>query len=112
MEDPTPPRRCWFRFRLSTWFVLVAILAWALATPVWLLETKGGIVIPGFFAYTDRTPDSRSGVLVEATYGLNPNLKFPPLALCAFIAWKRFRVSQERRRERANAAGPSLTPLD
>ncbi|MBX9789949.1 MAG: hypothetical protein K2Y37_13610 [Pirellulales bacterium] len=62
-----PPRR-WLQFRLSTWFVLVAILGWAMASRPWLIEVQH---VPPF----------------EPWYLPNPFLALPALTLAAFLAW-------------------------
>ncbi len=38
MPDNTAPRRRWFQFKLSTWFVLVGILAWAMMEWPWVQD--------------------------------------------------------------------------
>lgn len=84
-----PPRR-WFQFRLSTWFVLVGIVAWALVSQPFVVESLGpraGIM---------------SGPPWDPIYVVErrPNLKliYPALALAAFLSWKLLWLVVERRR--------------
>lgn len=72
------PRRC-FQFRLSTWFVLVGILAWAMvirsATPPAPIHFghKDVLLIPFKPTFSEK--------------GEFP-LMYPTLALAAFAGWK------------------------
>lgn len=78
---PLPPRR-WFQFKLSTWFVLVAILAWAMLYWPWI-ETRRELGAPvryGLFIGTVRTYENRTRP--------NPDLLYPALALAAFVGLK------------------------
>lgn len=66
MPDNPAPRR-WFQFRLTTWFVLVAILAWAMTEWPWVVTAQ---------------------TIAEEQRTLNQALKPPALALAAFVGWK------------------------
>jgi hypothetical protein len=110
-----PPRR-WFQFRLSTWFVLVAILAWAM--------THWPTYWDGYSEYINHWPADRitfidANTLHFAYGGLGRYILFwrfklfleaflvPALALAAFLAWKAAWAVVERRL--AHPARP--TPL-
>jgi len=78
MDETSAPRRRWFQFKVSTWFVLVGILCWALACRPWWFE-----------------------FVTEQTFiSLNIALAYPTLALLAFIAWKVAWLVVERRSQR------------
>jgi hypothetical protein len=100
------PKRRWFQFRLSTWFVLVAILAWAMTYQPWIVtETIQGrssyIQLPSsskstadfesaYYQWLGRTKPI-GGPLWLLTYRvdyLNPRVLGPIAALVAFLAWK------------------------
>jgi hypothetical protein len=94
-------RHRWFQFRLSTWFVLVAILGWAMACRPLIVST---------FEVADTKPVGRVGAIplvvnLHQTMWtvhhdeLNPGLKWPILALAAFVAWKAGWAVQHRRRK-------------
>jgi hypothetical protein len=78
-----PPRR-WFQLRLSTWFVLVAILSWGMTCrpllTLQVIETSQRIKSDGL----------GSRITEILTYGLtlNRQLRWPLGALTAFLAWK------------------------
>jgi hypothetical protein len=88
---PLPPRR-WYQFKLSTWFVLVAIMAWAVALrPVYLFESGGGAAP---FA-----PRHTKLLLIHVYYGSSgghfcqvafyvPRLLWILVPLVAFVGWK------------------------
>jgi hypothetical protein len=68
-------RRC-FQFRLSTWFVLVAIMAWTMAEWPWVRSYSlwsGYVFVKPLFMTQRR---------------LNPALLYPALALAMFVVWK------------------------
>lgn len=71
-----PARRC-FQWRLSTWFVLVAILGWAFA------------ISPPQIVVTDalQLPNGQQSVVGTTKY-LNPHYFAPLFALTAFACWK------------------------
>lgn len=78
---PLPPRR-WFQFRLTMWFVLVAILAWAMIQwPWWYMHLDGviDVELPGKGGTHRTVLESRRP---------NPALLYPALALAAFVGWK------------------------
>ena len=97
------PSRRWFQFRLSTWFVLVAILGWAMATRPyygWFVSRQSGTVVQvraiateqtGRFSFksTTRGYDAAGAdAWLESRQQFNPRLKWPALALATFLAWK------------------------
>lgn len=90
------PKRRWFQFRLSTWLVLIGILAWFLAIGS-KLQTDSGE--PAGFDYGDDgwagfflisrasgppTPTDHWGIM----YFFPPEVRWPVLALAGFLAWK------------------------
>jgi hypothetical protein len=87
---PFPPRR-WLQFRLSTWFVLVAILGWAMVTrPYWVRDSFSQFR-SGQSAYVtsdrgDLIP--ARALMVRPRPRVNPALGWPALALATFLAWK------------------------
>jgi hypothetical protein len=108
------PKRRWFQFRLSTWFVLVAILAWGMVARPLLDFDASSLLIEGSLArglsmsaYLDYPIETLRGddrdadnvcLAVEWTtrgdvyvYWLAIVPKYgawPILALVAFLAWK------------------------
>lgn len=104
------PKFRWFQWRLSTWLVLVAIAAWAMATrPVVHLEHGANgnedrfalQIFAGFLA-----PTSTSGIKAGwcLTVDIPKQSVWPVLALLAFLAWKLAWRVAERRRERGKLA--------
>ncbi|MBX9789136.1 MAG: hypothetical protein K2Y37_09495 [Pirellulales bacterium] len=93
-----PPRR-WLQFRLSTWFVLVAILAWAMATRPYLVAVQGASAGPM------AGPPWEPIYVVE--HRVNKQLRWPALTLSAFLAWKAAWAAIERRRREALPGRPS-----
>lgn len=100
------PQRRWFQFRLSTWLVLVAILAWA------LMIGPTRVVL---YDYVEPPPDGLEFDIAPeqlalggdqnhlAVKELNTNLMLPALALVAFMAWKAaWRVAETWRRRKAS----------
>ncbi|MBX9787346.1 MAG: hypothetical protein K2Y37_00390 [Pirellulales bacterium] len=105
------PTRPWFRFRLSTVLILTAILAWGMALrpffwkqldiyawpigrpiPADALVSKGG-------TFAEGTVVADQYIAYERSI-LSPRLKWPALALAAFLAWKAaWGVFERRRRE-------------
>jgi len=73
---PTPTRRRWYQFSISTWFVLVAILAWAIKCDPWVVT----LFDEPRLGYWDLT-----------------RILYPALALVAFVGWKVTRLIIERR---------------
>ena len=96
-----PARRC-FQWRLSTWFVRVAILGWAFA------------ISPRQIVVTDALQLSNGKQLVSTTKYLNPHYFAPVFALTGFACWKEasnqrgFGKPASRRRIRRIALGLSL----
>lgn len=79
------PKRRWLQFRLSTWFVLVAILVWAIVDPIYTKRVEMGT-------------HPFTGNHVEV---IRQRINFRPiLGLLAFLAWKAFWAVVERRREK------------
>ncbi len=71
MEELTPfPHRRWFQFSLSTWFVLVAILAWAM----WLRPTIdwGSADLPDAWSKWNRM-----GIMIQTNMHLPGNYDAP-----------------------------------
>ncbi|MGD9647385.1 MAG: hypothetical protein AB7U73_16855 [Pirellulales bacterium] len=101
------PQRRWFRFRISTVLILIAIVAWAMACWPWAAVSKRIILataadIDPAISFTKvlfsrTTPNN--GPLVEETW-IEPNTAaaYPALALAAFLAWKAAWAVVERRR--------------
>jgi hypothetical protein len=91
--QPKKPR---FQFRLSTWFVLVAILAWAMTHWPWVVTDR---------YYASQTfVESLSGPQEIERHSLNAALIWPALALPAFVTWKAaWSVAERRRRRLAHA---------
>ena len=91
-----PPRR-WFQWKLSTWFVLVAGVAWTLAMRPYLgyqgrnpptmnmligdIEGRHSVLV---LAITGPGQDRLYAVII----GPFPWLFIPALALAAFVGWK------------------------
>ena len=104
-----PPRR-WLQFRLSTWFVLVAVLGWAMTCRPYykdfhdvVVEHEGGSGILSF-GFNDEDPYHTALLAtLHAQVGLNPELRWPTLALAAFLAWKAAWAVAERRRRQSAA---------
>ena len=76
-----PPRR-WLQFQLSTWFVLVTILAWALSIWPWFVTSHTSHVV----YKTNGDPDYLS--IDEDLLLPSPAYIYPALALAAFVGWK------------------------
>jgi hypothetical protein len=96
-------KRRWFQMRLSTWLILVAIIAWAIAVRPWLaprtFNSDGDMVVwsetitllaPGGTVFTFVVP--------FAGWQLNPQVVWPLAALLIFLAWKFAWRLRERRR--------------
>ncbi|MGE0535985.1 MAG: hypothetical protein AB7O68_13480 [Pirellulales bacterium] len=92
------PKHRWFQFRLSTWFVLVAILAWVMA--LWpyfdefevLVELTKATVRPST-GWIDPPYDIPYGGLGQFLWFWKlklsvEQLEWPAVALAAFLAWK------------------------
>jgi hypothetical protein len=99
-----PPRR-WFQFRLSTWFVLVAILGWAMTCwPWWTEHYEGYAQVPSRFVvggmdwqkfeFDNRQEyEATRQQFISTWYGggglyVNPRLAFPAIGFLAFLAIK------------------------
>lgn len=93
------PRRRWFQFSLSKWFVLVAILAWAMMEWPWIVYLVDPVPHP--LDPADYTPqewlflNTRHSYMgwkpAEAHYVLRrliPRLIYPALTLVGFVGWK------------------------
>ena len=76
----------WFRFRLSTVLILTAIVAWAMACWPWRIAI-----------YTYYTPIRSE----ETSWFVNRDLRWPALALAAFLAWKAAWAVVEHRRHQS-----------
>jgi hypothetical protein len=100
---PLLPSRRWLQFRLSTWFVLVAILGWAMATRPyygWFVSRQLGTIEQvraiateqtGRFSFKSTTMGydaAGADAWLEQRQQFNPRLKWPALALAVFLAWK------------------------
>lgn len=74
-DKPTPGRRG-LQFRLSTWFVLMAILAWAFA------------ISPPQIVVTEAMQLANGKQSISTMKYLNPHYFAPVFALVAFACWK------------------------
>ncbi len=114
----TIKHRRWFQYNLSTWFVLVTILAWAMLYWPWVTRTTAAYPypIPRAVAWRCRVlakigvyPSNPQAynVLVEQ-FDPNPNssLLYPAIALAAFISWKAAWRIVERQRKRLGSEPP------
>ncbi|MGE0536604.1 MAG: hypothetical protein AB7O68_16660 [Pirellulales bacterium] len=82
-------KRPWLRFRLSTVLILTAIVAWGMATRPYLVLGPGAHIIwnpPDTMA--ERESIWHRWGTPYANRKLNPALRWPALALAAFLAWK------------------------
>jgi hypothetical protein len=87
------PRRHWFRFRLTTWFVLIAILAWAMVEWPWIIRLEEWASFP-----TSAIPPTNfhrkgtafAGVVSYSfvSYRLNSAILWPVVVLAALLFWK------------------------
>lgn len=87
------PKRHWFQFRLSTWLVLIGILAWFMATgpefrfdhdePAYADSIDGW---SGTFSIGHPSPPTFEALGI--TYFFPSELRWPVLALSVFLAWK------------------------
>ena len=108
-----PPKRRWFRFKLSTVLILTAIAAWAMACRpdpglVYYDTASGREFVAGHFPndfgddgyWTFSIVSSKSTAVrhLQVFLGPNPELAYPTLALVAFLAWKAAWAVVERRR--------------
>lgn len=118
---PLLPSRRWFQFRLSTWFVLVAILAWAMG-----LRPRGYVQVydnpkvllhrgwwpgpehPDYFQLVLQSAQAHSFRGIAIGFGPNPAIVYPFLALAAFVGWKGAWAIVERRRQRTFASTTSV----
>jgi hypothetical protein len=102
-----PPRR-WIQFRLSTWFVLVAIVAWAMTCRPWWTEHYEGyaqipstIVLGGWdwkkYVFDNRADYEANRQKFIQTGGgwyggggveVNRRLAYPAIGFLAFLAIK------------------------
>jgi hypothetical protein len=108
----SPPRR-WLQFRLSTWFVLVAILALAMAR--WPYFDEFGALVELINATVRSSTGGVDPPYHIPYWGLGQflwfwklklsveQLKWPALALAAFLAWKAAWAVVERRRRKSGA---------
>jgi hypothetical protein len=85
---PFLPLRRWFQFRLSTWFVLVAIIAWAMTCRPYYWEIFGSTIEPASIGFNDADPYHLNEPSREHRKKFNPSLRWPALALTAFLTWK------------------------
>jgi len=100
MSQDRKHTRRWLQFGLGTWFIVVAILTWGLATRPYrvmratLLDwaaTEQWMLNPSLPPsnlpkYCFLEPSAYGIVAIE--YPLNPRLAYPASAFVAFIAWK------------------------
>lgn len=102
----------WFQFRLSTWLVLIAIMAWAMAlrpraylicSTTWTLYATFGTRLDDDATWTFQFSGNSSGENTFFAVGLEispfPSILYPALALVAFTAWKLFQLRRIRRRQ-------------
>jgi hypothetical protein len=123
---PFLPSRRWFRFRLSTWFVLVGLAAWVMASkPVVPLSRYNATIGrstwyfaigwdgPEFVGPPMRPKSGHFTVTLSGTWQktyrsyefhiLTDRLIYPSLGLLVFLAWKATWAVAERRRRRPAA---------
>jgi hypothetical protein len=81
------------QFRLSTWFVLVAILGWAFVTRPYVVDRIGD--------YAGAESGASGRPIYHVERGANPQLQWPALALATFLAWKAAWPMIDRRRRQA-----------
>jgi hypothetical protein len=110
-----PPRR-WFQFRLSTWFVLVAILGWAMT--VWPYFDEFAALVELIKATVHPSTGGIDQPYHIPYWGLSQFLWFwklklsveelegPALALAAFLAWKAAWAVGPRLVRRRRSAAP------
>jgi len=82
------------QFRLTTWFVLVGILAWAMWQPPIMrfrIGSDGSLVRAYDWLNTSRAD--------EDYFFPNAYFIFPVLALAAFVGWKGFWLLRNRRQQ-------------
>ncbi len=83
-----PPRR-WFQFKLSTWFVLVAIAAWGMLVYGNGPEPSALLARTSTIQCFDQPSPLRDFIEEQREeIALRPSLKWPALALAAFVSWK------------------------
>jgi hypothetical protein len=95
MSNGLPLR--WYQFRLGTWFVLTAILAWAMTEWPWVRFPEP-VSLPALkyvgrkeILITPWKPPYRERIV-------NPGLLYPALALAAFVGWKAAWAIAQRRK--------------
>ena len=120
-DNAAKPRR-WFQFRLTTWLVLVAILAWTMFLgPYCLIVFRHGPHGHDDFMLQFGEPEQRAGGWalsgrsarghsstdreLTVAFGPNPELEYPALALAAFSIGKAAWLIAKRTRAK------SLVPL-
>ncbi len=97
----------WVRFRLSTWFVLVIVLAGLMSAQPYLVFIErphfgGGL-------YGDKTKSLfgmtwiNEGVGWQEEVGFNYRLTWPVLTLAAFLTWKAARAIRAARLKKSQA---------
>jgi hypothetical protein len=79
-EPPTPPRSRWYQFSLRTILVVIAILAWGLATRPYLIEYEG--------AYAGPSSLLPFGPIYKVEHRINPRLFWPVGVLLGFVGCK------------------------
>jgi hypothetical protein len=99
---PNPPRRHWLQLGLSTFFVLLAIVAWAMVRWPSIETTVGWIPPPKkriSDAFYSNRPEDHPAIPLQKTTRrpLNRNPIGPAAALVAFISWKAFRQIRDGR---------------
>ena len=98
------PNRRWFKFRLSTVLVLLAILCWILATRPFFIVTDidydSGVFVPELGRTT-------SGFTSVYEVSFNPRLVWAAVALAAFLAWKGARAVATRHADRQEPPPPA-----
>ncbi len=101
------PRRRWFQFRLTTWFGLVAILAWAMLYRPWV-DVEAGRATTRLFMFGRVNPNGgRLHVSMQFDDGNQAwwahifidqlvTLIVPAIILVAFVVWKAFLAIRRR----------------
>lgn len=103
-----------FQFRLSTWLVLIGIMAWEMAlrprarliySTSWTGYSEFGTRVDDYATWTFQMSGNSAGenVFFGAVLEISPfpAVLYPALAVLTFIAWKFFQQRRMRRCERA-----------
>src|SRR5689334_21924047 len=95
--DAPPTTRRWFQWRLSTWFVLVAIIGWAMIQTPYLVPPFPRLTSWMILGRGLNSDAVLIGHLIPDRK-INPDLLGPCVALLAFLTWKAFWLVREHAR--------------